>query len=123
MTQIYATWQREAGTSHKTVDLSAEVSKRAIGGSEALCHQAMRLFLEAYGAEAGNLALKLLPFGGLYVAGGIASKIVPLIDEGYFMKTFRDKGRMGHLMAQFPVNVVLNPKVGLIGAAIHAAQL
>jgi glucokinase len=64
-----------------------------------------------------------LPYGGLYVAGGIAPKILPLLQNGNFMKAFRDKGRMRTLMEKFPVSIVLNAKVGLIGAAICAAQL
>jgi glucokinase len=63
-----------------------------------------------------------LPYGGLYVAGGIAPKILPLLQNGNFMKAFRDKGRMRTLMEKFPVSIVLNSKVGLIGAAICAAQ-
>jgi glucokinase len=82
----------------------------------------MQLFAEAYGAEAGNLALKLLPYGGLYVAGGIAAKNLALIEAGGFMRAMTDKGRMRPLMEQVPVHVILNPQVGLIGAALHAAH-
>jgi glucokinase len=82
----------------------------------------MNLFITAYGAEAGNLALKILPFGGLYLAGGIAPKILPLLQQGTFMKAFCSKGRMRPLLEKVPVHVILNPKVGLIGAALHGAR-
>jgi len=78
----------------------------------------MDLFITVYGAEAGNLALKILPYGGLYIAGGIAPKILPLLQQGAFMKAFSNKGRMRPLLEKIPVHVILNPKVGLIGAAL-----
>jgi len=120
--QLHQIWQQELGKTPKTVDLAAEVSQAALAGTDYLAGQAIKIFVEAYGAEAGNLALKLLPYGGLYVAGGIAPKILPLLQGGGFMKAFTSKGRMGELMMSIPVQVVLNPKVGLIGAAIGAAQ-
>lgn len=123
LAEIYKIWKHDMGQSEKRVDLAAEVSKAAIAGHDFLCEQAMRLFVEAYGAEAGNLALKILPFGGLYVAGGISAKILPLIQNGTFMRTFTAKGRLRGVMEQIPVHVVLNPKVGLMGASICAAQM
>ena len=83
----------------------------------------MDLFVEAYGAEAGNLALKLLPYGGLYVAGGIAAKNLSLIKAGGFLRAFTHKGRVSPLLEKVPVKVVLNPQVGLIGSALCAARL
>jgi len=123
LSEIYQIWHQEIGKSEKTVDLAAEVSQAALAGNDYLAGQALKLFVEAYGAEAGNLSLKLLPYGGLYVAGGIAPKILPLLQNGNFMKAFSDKGRMRTLMEKFPIYIVLNAKVGLIGAAICAAQL
>ncbi len=119
LAQIYQTWQEE---SDKNIDLSAEVSKKAMEKDDPLCQQAMQMFVEAYGAEAGNLALKLLPYGGLYVAGGIVAKILPLMQQGDFLKTFQAKGRMETLLTKIPVYIVLNPQVGLIGAALYAAR-
>lgn len=102
----------------------AAISKAAIEKSDRLCEQTMHIFVEAYGAEAGNLALKLLPYGGLYLAGGIAAKILPLIEENdRFLNTFHRKGRVSPLVKQVPVHVVTNPQIGLIGAAICAARL
>ncbi len=105
----------------ETTDLAAEVSRAAIAG-DPLCRQAMEMFLAAYGAEAGNLALKLLPFGGLYVAGGIAAKNLPLIERGGFLAAFLDKGRMRPQLERVPLHVVLDPRVGLRGAALVAAR-
>lgn len=122
MAEIYETWAREIGKKDKTVDLAAEVSKAALGGSDFLCEQAMSLFISAYGAEAGNLALTILPYGGLYVAGGIASKILRMLQQGAFMKAFCRKGRMRPFLEKIPVHVILDPKVGLIGAALRAVR-
>jgi glucokinase len=123
LAEHFKTWKQEMGKENKTIDLSAEVSKAALTGDDYLCQQAMRLFVEAYGAEAGNLALKLLPYGGLYIAGGIAPKILPLLRQTNFLKAFTTKGRVSPLLYKIPVHVVLNPKVGLIGAALCAAQM
>lgn len=123
MAQIYKTWRQELGQEVKTVDLAAEISKAAIAQTDHLCEQTMRLFVEAYGSEAGNLALKLLPYGGLYVAGGISAKILPLLKQEHFIKAFHDKGRVSPVLSKVPVYIVLNPKVGLIGAALGAALI
>ncbi len=115
--EIYQAWENE-----KKVDLSAEVSKAAMENNDALCQQTMEMFISAYGAEAGNLALKVLPYGGVYIAGGIAAKILTLLKKGTFLESFKAKGRMSSLLSKMPVHVILNPKVGLIGAALRAAQ-
>jgi glucokinase len=83
----------------------------------------MQLFVEAYGAETGNLALKLLPYGGLYIAGGIAPKILPLMQNGNFLGNFTQKGRMSSLLEEIPMHIILNQQVGLIGAALSASRL
>lgn len=103
---------------------AAEISQAALEKSNPICQQTMELFIEAYGAEAGNLALKLLPYGGVYLAGGIAAKILPLIQEGdRFLNAFKQKGRMSPLLERIPVHIVLNPQVGLQGAAVCASRL
>ena len=122
MAERYQTWAREIGKKDKTVDLAAEVSKAAMAGGDFLCEQAMNLFMTAYGAEAGNLALKILPFGGLYLAGGIAPKILQMLRQGVFMKAFCNKGRMRPLLEKVPVRVILDPKVGLTGAALMGVK-
>ncbi len=122
MAEKFQRWKAEVGKEEKTVDLSAEIAQGS-QNEDYLCQQTMKLFIEAYGAEAGNLAIKLLPYGGLYVAGGIATKNIALIKRGGFMKAFLAKGRMQSLLKQIPVHVIVNPKVGLMGAAICASQL
>jgi len=121
--RVVKIWEQEMGRSEKTVDPAATIAAAALEKRDRLCEQTMQIFVEAYGAEAGNLALKLLPYGGLYVAGGIAAKIMPLMEEGGFLRAFTHKGRMDSLLERIPVHVVLNPQVGLIGAALCAAGL
>jgi glucokinase len=116
-------WEKEIGSTEVTVDPGAIIGKAALEKSDRLCEQTLEVFVEAYGAEAGNLALKLLPYSGLYIAGGIAAKIIPLMKSGSFMEAFNRKGRMRPLLEKVPVHIVLNPQVGLIGAAIRASNL
>lgn len=103
-------------------DFAAVVSKAALAKSDPLCVQALDIFISAYGSEAGNLALKLLAFGGVYIAGGIAAKLLPLMQSPTFMESFLAKGRMSPLMDDMPLQIVLNPEVGLLGAGICAMQ-
>lgn len=121
--QAYETWQHEFGREEKTVDLAAVISKHAMDGSDYLCTETMSLFIRAYGSAAGNLALKLLPAGGLYIAGGIAAKNLPLLQRGEFIEAFSQKGRVSSAIEKVPIHVVLNPRVGLIGAALRAVQM
>jgi glucokinase len=78
------------------------------------------MFVEAYGAEAGNLALRSVATAGVYVGGGIAPKILPALETGLFMEAFRDKDPMTDLLRTLPVTVILNPAAGLLGAAVRA---
>lgn len=107
----------------RTQDAAAAVSDFALSQGDALADEALALFVTIYGAHAGNLALLTLPYGGLYVAGGIAPRILPRLTDGRFLAAFNDKGRMAHLTAEIPVAVVINPKVGLLGAAHFAHAL
>ncbi len=109
--------------SEKLADPAALISKMAISKTDPLAQATMQMFITAYGAEAGNLALKTLPYGGLYLAGGIAAKNLPLLTDGTFTTAFNDKGRVSDLMGKIPVYVILNPQVGLIGAAGQAGKL
>ncbi len=120
--QIVRSWEQQAGQ-EKSVDPGAAIGTAALHKSDRLSEQTMQIFLEAYGAEAGNLAIKLLPYGGLYIAGGIAPKILSLIQNGSFLLNFSQKGRMRSILEDIPVHVVLNQDVGLIGAALCAARL
>ena len=95
----------------------AAVSNAGLAGTSRLCVRALELFASFYGAEAGNLALKMMAIGGVYVGGGIAPKILPKLQDGTFMAAFTDKGRMRTLMDTIPVRVIRNDKTALIGAA------
>jgi glucokinase len=103
-------------------DPSAEIAAHAIAGSDAVCVHAMEMFAHIYGAEAANLALKSLAIGGVLVGGGIAPKILPFLQRGAFMDGFLNKGRFRSLLETIPVEVVLEPRAPLIGAA-HTARL
>ena len=101
------------------VDSAAIISQGAIEKSDRLCSKTMEIFIEMYGVQAGNLALTLLPFNGLYVTGGIAAKILPLMKEERFISAFKNKGRMSPLLEQIPVHIILNSQVGLLGSIMY----
>jgi glucokinase len=82
----------------------------------------MQLFVNLYGAEAGNLALKVMSRGGLYIGGGIAPKILPLLQTGAFLDAFLDKGRRRPLLEAMQVKVILNDRAALYGPALFAAH-
>ena len=98
-------------------DATAAISRAALAGKSELAAQALEIFVEVYGAMAGNLALLLKSVGGLYVGGGIAPKIMPKLTDGTFMRTYGDKGRMSGLVNSIPVRVILDDKTALYGAA------
>jgi glucokinase len=101
-------------------DPPAVISENALAGKSPLCMEALDLFVSLYGAEAGNLALKVMATGGVYLGGGIAPKILPKLKEPVFMNAFTAKGRMRPLLQSMPVRVILNTKVALLGAARYA---
>ena len=105
----------------KEEDPSAVIGEAGVRGLDPTCERAVDMFVAAYGAEAGNLSLKVLPSGGLFIAGGIAPRMLTKMKEG-FMRTFSAKGRMGRLLYRIPVKIILNPKVALIGARIAASR-
>ncbi|MCF6356014.1 MAG: glucokinase [Candidatus Polarisedimenticolaceae bacterium] len=94
---------------------AATVSEAALDQSCPICVEALDLFIRLYGAEAGNLALKHKATGGVFIGGGIASRILPKLQEGSFLQAFRDKGRMEPLLQSMPVKVILDDKVALLG--------
>lgn len=104
-------------------DVPARISKAGLDGSCPSCVHALRLFVSAYGAETGNLALRGVAVAGVYVGGGIAPKILPLLRDSLFLDAFRAKGPMTDLVAQIPVKVILNSEAGLVGAAVFAQSL
>ena len=81
------------------------------------------MFVEAFGAEAGNLALRAGATAGVYIGGGIAPKILPALESGAFLGAFRAKGPMTYVMETIPVAVILNPAGGLLGAAVRGQRL
>jgi glucokinase len=105
----------------KQGDPAAVISRAALEGSESLAVKALDLWITVYGAEAANLALKVMATGGLFLAGGITPKILAKLTGPLFMKSFLEKGRLRSLMEAIPVQVVTNEKAGLLGAARCAA--
>ena len=99
------------------------ISQAALAGRCQGCVDALRMFVSAYGAEAGNLALRGVTTSGLYVGGGIAPKILPALTDGSFMEAFLSKAPMSDLLARVPVKVILNSEAGLLGAAVNAQAL
>jgi len=102
-------------------DPSAAISKSALEGTSAICVEALDIFVSLYGAEAGNLALKMLATGGMYVGGGIAPKIISKLSSAAFMKAFHSKGRISGVLTDIPVRVIMNDKAALLGAGRVAA--
>jgi glucokinase len=102
-------------------DPAAVITRHGLAGTDPLSVKALDLFVRAYGTAAGNLALTILASGGVYIAGGIASKIVRRLADGAFMEAFRDKGRLSSVAARIPVRVILTGDVALYGAAAVAA--
>jgi glucokinase len=101
-------------------DPNSVIGECGESGESELCVKALDMFVSAYGAEAGNLALKVLAHGGVYVGGGIAPKILKKMQDGNFMRAFCDKGRMHDLVAQMPVRIILESRAALMGAAAYA---
>jgi len=104
-------------------DPSAVVAEAALDRDDPRAVQALDLFVSIYGAEAGNLALKALAVGGVFVGGGIAPKIRAKLEDGTFVSAFGDKGRLAPLMATIPVHLALEPRAALLGAAAIARSL
>ena len=97
---------------------AATIADAARTGSDPAAVEALEIFVSAYGAHAGNLALTLRADGGVYVAGGIAAKQSWKMTDGSFLAAFRAKGRMTPLLERIPVHLIMNENVGLLGAAI-----
>jgi glucokinase len=104
-------------------DASAVISREGLAGRDALCAAALEVFVEVYAQEASNMALRALAFGGVYLAGGIAPKILAALRDGRFERRFRSKSPHEKLLADVPVRVVLDTQLGLRGAARIASEL
>jgi glucokinase len=103
-------------------DLAAAIGTAAVANSDELCVETLRLFAKIYGAEAGNLALKCLPYGGVYLTGGIAAKCLPILQQGDFLEGFLAKGRYRNALGNMAVTVCIQPEVVLFGAAYFMAK-
>jgi glucokinase len=101
-------------------DPNAVIGMCAEDGSSSICFETMRIFAAAYGAESGNIALKVLATGGMYLGGGIAPKIIKTLQNGAFVQAFLDKGRLSALLQAIPVRVILDDTCALLGAAAYA---
>lgn len=106
-----------------TADPAAVISRRALDGSDPVCGAALSVFCGVMGALAGNLALGLLTTGGVFVAGGIAPRILPFLQRGLFRQAFERKGRLQQIVSRIPTFVVTHAQPGLLGAASIAATL
>jgi glucokinase len=102
-------------------DAAAAISQAALSGTDPLAEKVLDLWVSVYGAESGNLALKTMAAGGVFLAGGIAPKILPKLRAPQFLQAFVSKGRLRPVMEAMPVSVVTNEKAGLLGAARCAA--
>jgi len=110
----HASFEKPAGES------AQEITQNALNGSCPICGETLEFWTDAFGAESGNLALRVLAYGGVYLAGGIALKILPLLQKSTFCTAFADKGQLSPLLENIPIAVVLNEDAPLLGAA-HAA--
>lgn len=113
----------EIGPGVDRPDLPAAISAMALDLRCDQCAEALAMFVEAFGAEAGNLALRAGATAGVYIGGGIAPKILPALESGAFLGAFRAKGPMTYVMEDIPVAVILNPAAGLLGAAVRGLTL
>ncbi|MFP5234531.1 MAG: glucokinase [Acidobacteriota bacterium] len=101
-------------------DCNSVITEMALKGTSEICVRTMDMFVSAYGAEAGNLALKVLSVGGMYIGGGIAPRILEKLKDGTFMRAFTDKGRLSQLLINMPVRVILESRAAVLGAAAFA---
>jgi glucokinase len=131
---IYA-YLKESGAFEEPVWLAEQLVKAenhtpvivdtALSGQDpsGICVATLKTFVSILGAEAGNMALKVLATGGIYLGGGISPRILPFLKGKEFTKAFKNKGRFSDLLASIPVQVILNPSVGLLGAAAHGFDI
>ncbi|HXN73609.1 MAG TPA: glucokinase [Candidatus Acidoferrales bacterium] len=108
---------RHAGFDDPSVDPAPEITRLGLSGECAVCVATLDLWVEIYGSEAGNLALRNVARGGIYIAGGIAVKILPKLKSGRFAASVKHKEKLSDFLAQIPIHVILNEECPLIGAA------
>jgi glucokinase len=105
------------------VDAAAKITEQAFAKSCPACEEALHIWTQAYGSETGNMALRSLPFGGVYIGGGIALKILPKVKDGTFVRAFCDKTKLAEELARIPIHVVLNQDAPVLGAAYAAKAM
>jgi glucokinase len=110
----HSTFDRPAGES------AAEITSLALAKSCPICVQTLDIWTDILGSEAGNVAVRVLAYGGIYIAGGIAPKVLPKLKDGNFVRAFCDKAKLGPALERIPIAVVLNEDAGLFGAALGA---
>lgn len=127
LVNIYRFLLSEAGSEEDPLlrqeDAAAAIGEHGLAVQGSPAAEALTLFSRLYGAFAGDMALATLPTGGVYIAGGIAPKLLPSLQDGSFMDAFLAKGRMRQLLERIPVQIITNPRCGLLGAAHYAARL
>jgi glucokinase len=113
-TVIHATFQEPEAAS------ASEITQNALAGTCPVCVEVLDWWMDAFGAEAGNLALRVLAYGGVYFAGGIVLKILSKLQQSSFCRSFAEKGRLSSVLSNIPISVVLNEDAPLLGAAHQA---
>jgi glucokinase len=103
-----------------SADPNAVITEAGLAAKAEICEKTLDMVVSAYGAEAGNLALKVMSVGGLYVGGGIAPRILEKLKDGTFLRAFQDKGRLSQLLINMPVRVILESRAAVLGAAAFA---
>lgn len=101
-------------------DPNSVITEAGLAAKAEICEKTLDMFVSAYGAEAGNLALKVLSVGGLYIGGGIGPRILEKLKDGTFLRAFQDKGRLSQLLINMPVRVILESRAAVLGAAAYA---
>lgn len=104
-------------------DVTRIIVQLAVEGKAEICVETLKLFVSILGSEAGNLALKVLATGGVYLAGGIPPRILPQLKEKNFIESFTHKGRFENWLAKVPVHVIVNPSIALLGAVCHGLEV
>jgi len=126
LVNIYRFLQRDAPNTDDPLlaadDPAAAIGEHGMAQPHSAASAAVSMFVKLYGAFTGDMALACLPLSGIYIAGGIAPKLLSRLQDGAFMQAFNDKGRMHGLMTALPVQVITNPQCGLLGAAHYAAR-